>query len=74
MNNKLYYSVRYLKVKQITKNGKVIGILTMIEKMYGIVIQLHYFDIPGYKVNETFTEPNKAYKYFNSVFDTENNY
>lgn len=73
MNSKLCYNVRYLKVKQIIKNGKVIGILTMTEKAYGIVIQLHYFDIPGYKVNETFTDPNKAYKYFDFIFDTENN-
>lgn len=73
MNNKLCYNVRYLKIKQITKNGKVIGDLCMTEKAYGIVIQLHYFNTPGYKVNETFTDPNKAYKYFDSVFETENN-
>lgn len=73
MNNRLCYNPRYLSVKSIKKNGKVIGILTMVEKVYGIVIQLHYFDTPGYKINEIFTNPNKAYKYFNSVFETENN-
>ena len=74
MNNNILYNVRYLKVKQIHKNGKIAGYLTMVEKAYGIVVQLHYFCIPGYKVNETFSNPYKAYKFFDKVFSTENEY
>ena len=74
MNNKLYYYSNYLKVKQIKQNGEIVGYLTMTEKAYGIVIQLHYFNSPGYKINETFTDPYKAYKYFDSVLHDMRNY
>ena len=62
---------KYYRVKQIKKDGRVVGNLELIGRQYGYIVQLHYFDAPGYKVNKTFDSIYDAEKYFDSVYAAE---
>lgn len=62
---------KYFRVKQIIKDGRVAGDLVLIGRQYGYIVQLHYFDTPGYKVNETFNSLVKAENRFDSVLKEE---
>lgn len=68
--NECYYS-KYLKVKQIIKNDKVVGDLRLIKKAYGFIVELKYFDTPGYKHHETFPDIVKACNCFNKLYEKE---
>ena len=58
---------RYIHVKQIKRNGAVIGNLCMLGRQYGYIIQLHYYAIPGYAINAVFESENKAERFFNRI-------
>ena len=62
---------KYYRVKQILKSGKPAGHLVLIGRQYGYIVQLHYYDTPGYKVNTTFEYIEDAEKYFNEILKTE---
>lgn len=62
---------KYYRVKQIKKTGKVVGNLCLIGRAYGYIVQLHYFDIPWYKVNQVFDSMVKAERYFDDVLKME---
>lgn len=59
---------KYFHTKQIKKNGKVIGYLTMIGRQYGFIVQLHFFDKPGYEINQTFCTEHEAEKFYTKTF------
>lgn len=61
----------YYRVKQIKKGGRIAGDLLLIGRAYGYIVQLHYFDTHGYKVNKTFDSIAKAESYFNKVYAEE---
>ena len=60
---------RYICVKQIKKDGKVVGDLTLTGHAWGFKVQLHYFDTPGYKIDETFQSESKAMTFFNKTYE-----
>ena len=60
---------RYLCVKQVKRNGKVAGNLTLTGHTWGFNVQLHYFDTPGYKVDKTFQSEAKAKAFFNKTYE-----
>ena len=60
---------RYICVKQIKKDGKVAGYLALTGHSYGFKVQLHYFDSPGYKVDETFQSETNATAFFNKTYE-----
>lgn len=62
---------KYYRVKQILKNGKPAGNLELIGRQYGYIVQLHYYDTPGYKVNMTFESIGNAEEYYNKILKTE---
>ena len=62
---------KHYRVKQIRKDGSVAGDLVLIGRQYGYIVQLHYFDTPGYKVNETFDSLVQAENRFDSVLKEE---
>ena len=62
---------KYYHIKQIIKNGKVTGTLILIGRQYGYIVQLHYFDTPGYKVNKSFDSIEKAKNYFDDILNME---
>lgn len=62
---------KYYRVKQIKKGGRIAGDLILIGRAYGYIVQLHYFDTPGYNVNKTFDSIAKAESYFNKVYAEE---
>lgn len=62
---------KYYRVKQIKKGGRVAGHLILIGRQYGYIVQLHYFNMPGYKVNKTFDSLAQAEKYFDDVLKAE---
>ena len=62
---------KYYRVKQIKKGGRVAGNLILIGRQYGYIVQLHYFNIPGYKANKTFDSLAQAEKYFDDVLKAE---
>ena len=62
---------KYFRVKQIKKDGRVAGNLVLVGRQYGYIVQLHYFDTPGYKVNETFNSLVQAENRFDSVLKEE---
>lgn len=62
---------KYYRVKQIIKDGRVAGDLVLIGRQYGYIVQLHYFDTPGYKVNESFNSLVQAENRFDSVLKEE---
>jgi hypothetical protein len=62
---------KYYRVKQILKNRKPAGHLVLIGRQYGYIVQLHYYDTPGYKVNTTFEYIEDAAEYFNEILKTE---
>lgn len=62
---------KYYRVKQIKKGGRVAGNLYLIGRQYGYIVQLHYFNTPGYKVNKTFDSLAQAEKYFDDVLKAE---
>ena len=66
---------KYYKVKQILENGKCIGNIVLIGRCYGYIVQLHYFNIPGYKINKCFSNIFHAENYFYKVLkeETQNN-
>lgn len=68
MKKQLGYYTPYLKVKQIKKDGKVIGDLTLTAHVYGYAIKLHYFDQAGYAVNEILPTEAKATQFFNKIY------
>ena len=65
---KLGYYNPQLKFKQITKDKKVIGNLLLTHKAYGYVVDLHYFDTPGYAISETFPTQEKAERFFDKTY------
>jgi hypothetical protein len=65
------YDVKYYRVKQIKKGVRVAGNLILIGRQYGYIVQLHYFDTPGYKENKTFDSFEQAEKYFDDVLSKE---
>lgn len=66
---KLGYYNPQLKVKQITKDKKAIGSLLLTHRAYGYVVELHYFDRPGYAVSESFTTQDKAERFFDKTYE-----
>ena len=62
---------KYYRVKQIKKGGRIAGDLLLIGREYGYIVQLHYFDIPGYKVDKSFDSIAKAENYFDKVYAEE---
>ena len=60
---------RYICVKQVKKDGKVAGDLTLTGHAWGFKVQLHYFDTPGYVVDETFQSETKARAFFNKTYE-----
>ena len=60
---------RYIRVKQVKKAGKVVGNLTLTGHAWGFKVQLHYFDTPGYKVDETFQSEAKAQAFFTKTYE-----
>ena len=62
---------KYYRVKQIKKDGRVAGDLILIGRAYGYIVQLHYYDTPGYKVNKVFDTITKAEKCFDDVLKME---
>lgn len=62
---------KYYRVKQVIKNGKPAGHLVLIGRQYGYIVQLHYYDTPGYKVNMTFESIESAAEYFNKILKAE---
>ena len=65
---KLGYYNPQLKCKQIVKERKVVGYLLLTHRAYGYVVELHYYDTPGYAVNESFTTQEKAERFFDKVY------
>ena len=59
---------RYISVKQVKKDGKVAGILTLTGHAWGFKVLLHYFDTPGYKIDETFQSESKARAFFDKTY------
>lgn len=66
---KLGYYNPQLKLKQITKDKKVIGTLLLTHKAYGYTVDLHYFTTPGYAVQEVFPTQEKAERFFNKTYE-----
>lgn len=66
MNN--YYYTKYIKVKQIIKNKMVLGNITLTSHAYGYKVQLHYFNVPGYVINELFNTEQKAMSFFEKTY------
>lgn len=62
---------KYYSVKQIKKDGRVVGYLDLIGRQYGYIVQLHYYDTPGYKVNKVFDSFEQAENYFYDVLNGE---
>ena len=62
---------KYYRVKQIKNDGRIVGDLLLIGRAYGYIVQLHYFDTPGYKVDKSFDSIAKAESYFNKVYAEE---
>ena len=62
---------KYYRVKQIIRNGRVVGTLILICRVYGYIVQLHYYDTPGYKVNDVFVSIDKAERFFDDVLKKE---
>ena len=62
---------KYYSVKQTKREGRVAGNLILIGRQYGYIVQLHYFNMPGYKVNKTFDSLAQAEKYFDDVLKAE---
>lgn len=69
MKKQLGYYTPYIKVKQIKKDGKVIGDLTLTAHVYGYAVKLHYFDRPGYAVNEIIPTETKAVRFFDKTYE-----
>lgn len=67
----MFGDTKYYHVKQIKKDGKVIGNILLIGRTYGYIVQLHYFDIPGYKVNKQFKTLDNAEIEFNKLIAEE---
>ena len=66
-----YGDTKYYHVKQIKCGGHVVGILTLTGRVYGFIVQLHYFDVPGYKVNRVFNSMAAAERFYNEVLKAE---
>lgn len=66
---KLGYYNPQLRVKQIKNGGRVVGDLILTHHAYGYTVQLHYFDTPGYTVNESFTEQYQAENRFDKAYE-----
>lgn len=64
---KLGYYNPQLKVKQIIKNGKVVGSMILTHRAYGYNIQLHYFDTAGYTIDKYFPTEEKARYHFDRI-------
>ena len=62
---------KYYRIKQIIKGGRVVGYLDLIGRQYGYIVQLHYFDTPGYKVSGVFDSIDKAERFFDDVSKKE---
>ena len=60
---------RYISVKQAYKNGKYAGTLTLTGHAWGFKVQLHWFDTPGYPINETFQSETEAKAFFNKTYE-----
>lgn len=59
-----YGDTKYYHVKQIKKDGHVVGDLILIGRTYGYIVQLHYYNCPGYVINEQFNSIEKAEAFF----------
>lgn len=64
-----YGDTKYYNVKQIKKDGHVVGDLILIGRTYGFIVQLHYHNVPGYPINEQFDTMTKAEKFFNKTWE-----
>lgn len=62
---------KYYHVKQIVKNGKCIGDLILIGRQYGYIVQLHYYAVPGYAINETYETITQAERRFNKILSED---
>lgn len=62
---------KYYRVEQIKKSDRVAGNLILIGRVYGYIVQLHYFNTPGYKVDKCFDSFSKAEKCFDDVLRGE---
>ena len=62
---------KYYRVEQLKKNDKVIGNLVLIGRSYGYIVQLHYFNIAGYKTSKQFDYFKQAENYFDNILKTE---
>jgi len=62
---------KYYRVKQIIKDKKCIGNLILIGRQYGYIVQLHYFAVPGYAINETYETITKAERRFNKILSED---
>lgn len=62
---------KYYRVKQIKRSGHVVGYLALIGRQYGYIVQLHYYDTPGYKINDIFDSIEKAENRFDDILKEE---
>lgn len=62
---------KYYRVEQVKKAGRVAGNLILIGRVYGYIVQLHYFNTPGYKVDKCFDSFSKAESFFDEVLRKE---
>lgn len=61
---KLGYYNPQLKVKQIIKNGKVVGYMILTHRAYGYNVQVHYFSMAGHAIDKYFPTEEKARFFF----------
>ena len=66
---KLGYYNPQLKFKQIVKDGKVVGNLLLTHRAWGYVVELHYFNQPGYAVKESFDTEERAVRFFDKTYE-----
>lgn len=64
-----YGDTKYYCVKQIKKDGHVIGNLILIGRAYGYIVQLHYYNRPGYVINKQFNSIEKAENFFRETWE-----
>jgi hypothetical protein len=62
---------KYYRVEQVKQAGRVAGNLILIGRVYGYIVQLHYFNTPGYKVDKCFDSLDKAENFFGEVLRKE---
>ena len=60
---------RYHHVKQFVKAGKVCGNLVLIERSYGYIVQMHFYDASGYAVDNTFDSFKDAIRFYSATVE-----